>query len=245
MKNIREFLKNENMTFPDGEALEAFKRQREEEDRAMVQRILQENKEARKAKYQRVFNENSLISPALLTATFENYEPGTFELREAKRITMDYAERFALDDPHNLLMMGDYGVGKSHLAVSITKRLAEKGFTSIFVSTPELLTKIRSTYNRDSNHSELELLELIKTVDCLVLDDIGAEYGTDWAVTKMFEVVDSRLGRHTIYTTNLGPEELAERLGPRNMSRMKQDTEILVMQGDDYRDTVLCRRERR
>jgi DNA replication protein DnaC len=245
MKSIRELLKNENMTFLDGEALEEFRRKREEEDRAMVQRVLRENEEARKAKYRRLFDENSLISPALRTASFENYEPTTFELREAKRIAIEYAERFALDDPHNLLMMGDYGVGKSHLAVSITKRLAERGFTSIFVSVPELLTRIRSTYNKDSNHSELELLELIKSVDCLVLDDVGAEYGTDWAVTKMFEVVDSRLGRHTIYTTNLGPEELEERVGRRNMSRMKQDTEILLMEGDDYRDIVLCRRGRR
>lgn len=247
MENIKDFLRKVNLPMHavTGEALEAFKRQREEEDRAMVEKILRENEAARKAKPQRIFDKNSLIPPALKKATFDNYKPTTPELWEAKSVAIDYVTSFNLDDPQCLMMMGSCGVGKSHLAVSILKHLIGNGFTGIFITVPELLTKIKATYNKESNHTELELLEVIKTVDCLVLDDIGAEYGTSWALRKLFEVIDSRSGRHTIYTTNLNMKELKERFEERDISRMKGHAELLTMEGPDYRDTVLCRRERR
>jgi DNA replication protein DnaC len=225
----------------DGKALEAFRKQQEAEERAMVEQIMRENAAARQRKLQRIFTENSLIPPALRHATFENYQPTNTELRAAKEAAIEYAETFRPDESKNLLMTGDYGVGKSHLAVSILKRIIERGFTGIFITTPELLTKIRSTYNRDSNHSELELLETIKNVDCLVLDDIGTENGTDWAVSKLFEVVDGRLGKHTIYTTNLNSKAMEKKIGERNFSRMSFDTVPIVMTGDDYRRRGLRR----
>ncbi|MBN6186428.1 ATP-binding protein [Aneurinibacillus sp. BA2021] len=234
MKSVRELLKNQNM-ITDSKALEAFRRQREAEERAMVEQIMRENAAARQAKLQRTFDENSLIPAALRKATFENYRPQNASLVKAKQILFDYPEEFEPDESKNLLLTGDYGVGKSHLAVSVLKRLIERGFTGIFITVPELLTKIRSTYNRDSHHTELELLETIKGVDCLVLDDIGTENGSDWAVSKLFEVVDGRLGKHTIYTTNLDSIALERKIGERNFSRLMFDTIPVVMKGEDYR----------
>ncbi len=240
MKSVRDLLNRPNMNIPT-EALEAFRRQREAEERAMVQQILQENAAARRAKLQKVFDTNSLIPKKLLPATFENYQPGNESQALAKQKGMEYADHFDTEESRNLLMTGPYGVGKSHIAVSIQKRLMHLGFSCIYISTPKLLTKIRDTYNRDSEHNELELLEMIEQVDCLVLDDIGAENGTDWTASKVFEVVESRLGKHTIYTTNLSGRQLEKQIGERNMSRLSQDTEWLKVVGEDYRRRELRR----
>ncbi|WP_249928329.1 ATP-binding protein [Niallia circulans] len=81
------------------------------------------------------------------------------------------------DKKQNLLFTGNYGTGKSHLSVSITKKLIEQGYECLFLSLPKLLTKIKQTYNKEGI-TEAELLQVIQRVDLLVFDDIGAEQRT-------------------------------------------------------------------
>lgn len=205
----------------------------------IVNQILQQREDMKKRRTYKVFDQNSLINEQLKKATFDNFHCHNDNLVNACYSAMQYAKKFNKEAGMNLIFSGSYGVGKSHLACSIANYIMAQGYTAIFISVPKLLTKLKATYNRNSEFTEDELLSTIETVDCLILDDIGAEYGTDhqgsWATAKVFEVVDSRMGRHTIYTTNLSGEALREKIGPRNFSRMMQDTEVITMHGEDYR----------
>ncbi|QKS71685.1 ATP-binding protein [Paenalkalicoccus suaedae] len=190
----------------------------------------------------RMFDDASLINDRLKVATFDNYHPEEDDLKKAKRHCERYAENFSFDNPVNLLLMGSYGTGKSHLAVSIVKELVDKRINSIFISVPMLMTKIKSTFNRNSDVTELSILRTIQEVDCLVLDDIGAEQTkkakddeVTWAVSKLWEIIDGRAGKHTIYTTNYDPEGLGKILGARNFSRMMEGIYPIKMYGKDYR----------
>jgi len=206
------------------------------------EKIIRENREARKKKLKRMFDENSLMNPKLKQASFDNYQPTNEELAKAKAITQRYADHFSKDNPVSLLLIGNYGTGKSHLSVAITRELMDKDFTCIFISTPKLMTKIRSTYNRESEYTEEQIIDQLSKVDCLVLDDIGAESTKQgegnqhtWATSKIFEIIDNRIGKHTIFTSNYEPIELQERLGGRNFSRMMESVHVVKMYGDDYR----------
>lgn len=197
-------------------------------------------RQLRKAK--EIFNNESLVNDRLKNASFDNYETDNKDLQRVKAICQRYAENFSKENPVDLLLIGSYGTGKSHLAYSITRKLVEKKISSIFISVPKLLTKIKSTYNPKSEHTEIDLLNIIEKVDCLVLDDIGAEQtkkekdqGVSWAVTKLFEIIDGRSGKHTIYTTNYEIEELQKALGGRNFSRMMDGVHPVKMYGEDYR----------
>lgn len=204
----------------------------------IVNQILQQREEMKKRRTYKVFDQNSLINDSLKQATFENFNRSDDNLAKAFHVALHYAKNFNKDATMNLIFSGSYGVGKSHLACSIANFIMEQGYTAIFISVPKLLTKLKATYNRNSEHTEDDLLSMIETVDCLILDDIGAEHGSDhqsWATSKVFEVVDSRMGKHTIYTTNLNGEALQEKVGPRNFSRMMQDTKVITMHGEDYR----------
>ncbi|WP_337970223.1 ATP-binding protein [Virgibacillus salexigens] len=195
----------------------------------------QEKKRAERLKTQKMlkyFNNHSLLNRPLQKATFENYEPTTNQLQEAKQKAMDYVDNFT--GKENLLFSGSYGTGKSHLSVSITKELMKKGYTSVFISVPKLLTKIKDTYNNDGP-TEDELLGIMSRVDLLVIDDIGAEHKTAWSTPKLFEIFDERSGKATIFTTNLNSEQLTEWVGERNFSRMMEDTKPIKMNGRDYR----------
>lgn len=190
------------------------------------------NKKLKANKMQRFFDDNSLVNKSLQKATLENYEPTSEELSKAKRQITNYINDFKGEG--NLLLHGNYGTGKSHLSIAVTKELIKKGHSCLFLSLPKLLTKIRDTYNND-HMTEDKLLEHIQKVDLLVLDDLGAEQQTEWSNTKLFEIMDGRSGKSTIYTTNLGSKELREQMNERNFSRLMEDTEIVIMNGQDYR----------
>lgn len=184
----------------------------------------------------RLFNQYSLISPNLQQATIESYEPKNNSQAKAKKIAERYVESFDLKDPKNLLIVGAYGIGKSHLAKGITDKLIEKGHSAVFISVPKLLTRFRDTYNKDSDVSEWEMIETLGSVNLLVLDDLGSEKQSEWAWEKLFEIVDSRQGMHTIYTTNFAIKDLAKKLGERNFSRvMNENSYEVLMDGDNHR----------
>lgn len=188
-----------------------------------------------------VFVGQSLINNKLLKANFDNYSPNNESQEKAKRICERYANKFSFGNPQNLMLIGSYGVGKSHLAVSITKVVMDKKIPCLFISVPKLLTKIKSSYHKDSDITENQILKAIENIPLLVLDDIGAESDEDkenissWAKSKLFEIVDSRVGKHTIYTTNLDNRKLIATYGERNASRMKEDTTDIYMDGNNYR----------
>ncbi|GAA5417953.1 DNA replication protein DnaC [Paraliobacillus ryukyuensis] len=178
------------------------------------------------------FDGHSLLNKSLVNATFESYEPTNDQQQNAKRTAMDYVADFT--GTGNLLFSGTYGTGKSHLSVAITKALMEKGKTCVFISFPKLLTKIKDTYNNDGP-TEDQLMNAMKNVDLLVIDDIGAEKRSEWSIAKLFEIIDDRAGKATIYTTNLNSEELNNWVGERNFSRIMENTQPIKLNGNDYR----------
>lgn len=207
-----------------------------------------EKQQAREAKQQHerlkisyMVDRYSTVNPDLEQASFDNFKADSDVLRQALELSKDYAGHFTLETPRNLLFAGMYGLGKSHLSYSICKSLREKGYTAVFVSVPKLLTIIKSTYNANSDFTEAELLDVLSKVDFLALDDIGAEKvrkdeeGDSWATEKLFEIIDGRSGRHTLYTTNLSSDELQRKVGQRNFSRMMMNTKPFKFEGVDYR----------
>lgn len=201
-------------------------------DIELGKRAIEINKNLRHRKMQKLFDENSLVNKSLQLATLENYIPTNDQLEKAKQSISNYINQF--DGTRNLLLHGSYGTGKSHLSIAVTKKLIEKGHSCLFLSLPKLLTKIRDTYNNKSI-TEDRLLEIIQRVDLLVLDDLGAEQQTEWSNAKLFEVMDGRAGKSTIYTTNLSSNELKAQMNERNFSRVMENTEIIIMNGNDYR----------
>lgn len=201
-------------------------------DIKLAEKSKQLRRRLKSEKLKEKFNYYSLLNGSLQKATLENYEPTNSDLAKAKQDIKTYIDTF--DGSKNLLLHGNYGTGKSHLSVAITKKLMEQGKECLFLSLPKLLTKIKDTYN-NKGVTEEELLSVIEQVDLLVLDDLGAEHNTDWAVSKVFEILDDRSGKSTIYTTNLNSKELRERFNERNFSRLMENTQIIMMNGKDYR----------
>lgn len=216
------------------------------EDLAIAREAIANRERHEFERAKKFFDEHSLINNALKKANFDNFEPKNDSQDYAKRTSERYVEIFDLDNPKNLSFHGTFGIGKSHLAKSIADGVMnkkykdrhgiERSYTAIFISVPKLLRKIKSTYDRDSEVNEDDVIQVLENVHCLVLDDIGAENSTPWVQDILFDVIDSRQGKHTIYTTNFSPEDLIVKLGERNFSRViNQDTTVIELDGENHR----------
>jgi DNA replication protein DnaC len=145
-----------------------------------------------------------------------------------------------------LLLEGQPGVGKTHLAVAVLKQVIDRcGARGLFYDTRDLLRIIRSTYDPSIRTTELEVLRPVMEADLLVLDDLGAEKTSEWVEETMNLIVNTRYNerRLTIFTSNYidipeddDPNSLLFRIGHRMRSRLHEMCEFLVLDGADYRE---------
>ena len=107
----------------------------------------------------------------------------------------------------------------------------------LFISCPEFLFEIREKINGRGAGNKFPLFEMARTVDLLILDDIGAEKPSEWVQETLFILVNYRYEQMlpTIFTSNCGLDELEERIGKRIVSRMVEMCRCISMDGEDWR----------
>jgi len=207
-----------------------------------------EGKGARPCQCRNKAAQSSLIERARLPRRYErchwnNYAPTNSTQRAALELSMQLAMDFPNTD-EGLLLSGPVGVGKTHLAVSILKGLAERGFSCLFYEFGSLLKEIQDSYNPNTKTSELSILRPVLESDVLVLDELGASKPTDWVRDTMAHIINTRYNdrRLTIFTTNYSDERsndreetLEDRIGTRLRSRLYEMCRSIKLTGEDYR----------
>ncbi|MCL4394710.1 MAG: ATP-binding protein [Chloroflexi bacterium] len=175
----------------------------------------------------------------LSAMTFESFRPEGIGLNPDRqkilRHAYDAARRFA-DEPNGwLVLKGGYGCGKTHLAAAIANARLERGEAVLFVVVPDLLDHLRATFAPASRVTYDERFEMIRTTPFLILDDLGAQSVTSWAIEKMFQLLNYRYSAQlpTVLTTNRELEEIE----PRVRSRLADATlcAIVTITAPDFR----------
>lgn len=119
-----------------------------------------------------------------------------------------------------------FGTGKTYLMQCIANALAYRKIPAIYVTEEELFGDIKSTYSRESDESETEVLNKYYFVPVLMIDDIFTAQYKDWAEGKLFSILDERdeNNKITIMTGNYAPYRIHQRLpinGKKIASRIK------------------------
>jgi DNA replication protein DnaC len=188
---------------------------------------------------------NARIPRRYQHCTLENFTAYNESLQRAINQARRMADAFPAVN-RGLFFEGQPGVGKTHLAVAILKRVIEGASArGLFYDTRDLLRVIRSTYDPSIRTTELEILQPVMRADLLVLDDLGAEKTSEWVEETMNLIVNTRYSekRATIFTSNYedipddaDPNSLLFRIGHRMRSRLHEMCEFVILDGADYRE---------
>ena len=140
------------------------------------------------------------------------------QVREIRGFVADIGAN--LDAGRSLWLSGGVGTGKTALAMIVSKAAIDAGRTVAIYSCPRLLSLIRESIDTGG---VLAFLDRLAAVDLLHIDDLGAEHRTEWVLEQLYTIINSRYEdeRSTVVTSNLTPEELAEQIGERIVSRLE------------------------
>lgn len=183
-------------------------------------------------------------------ASFDNFEIRTPNLQRAKLAARQFADNYP-NVESGLLLTGNPGVGKTHLACAVLSELIRAGASGLFYDFRDLLQEIRDSYNPNTKASELSILRPVFDVEILVLDELGSERPTEWVKDTMTQIINRRYvdRKVTIFTTNyldvaarVSDETLTERIGVRFRSRLHEMCRAVLVEADDYREVINKRR---
>ncbi len=139
------------------------------------------------------------------------------EQRENLKAAYDLAMRFAKFPEGGLVLQGETGCGKTHLAAAIANYRYQAGQPALFIVVYEFLDHLRSAFGPESKISYDQLFESVKNTPLLILDDFGEQSTTPWAQEKLYQVVNYRYNARlaTVITTRCSTNELGDRIGSR------------------------------
>lgn len=151
--------------------------------------------------------EASMMDKKYREVTFDKYEVRE-ENKKVFEMAKKYADRFQNMYKKNqgLLLYGPVGTGKSFTAACIGNYLLNNAKPVIMTSFVKILQDIWE------NDREAEYITILNSASLLIVDDLGTERETDYALEKVYNIIDSRVraNKPMIITSNLELNDMME-----------------------------------
>lgn len=163
------------------------------------------------------------------------------ELENDDWFTMFKKAKSVVEKGGNVLLCGTRGGGKTRMAYEVARRAVLPRDHSkpkrIFKTAMRIFLEIRATYRRDSNVSELEVMDNLATCRLLIIDEVQERAESGFEAQKLTSIIDDRY-RHklpTILIANLTPESFRDALGPSICDRCNEDGGLLEFTWPSFR----------
>tara|TARA_B100000029_G_scaffold415324_2_gene419079 strand:+ start:653 stop:1954 length:1302 start_codon:yes stop_codon:yes gene_type:complete len=146
---------------------------------------------------------------------------GTAKEQDSLRAAWQAAKVFAEQQEGWLVLTGTNGCGKTHIAAAVANEKIRNAGEVFFCVVPDLLDRLRSSYDAEGKPGGYdEIFNKVRNAPLLVLDDLGAQTTSEWALEKLYQIANYRTSSNlpTIITTDLSPDQLHDSY-PRIFSR--------------------------
>lgn len=197
---------------------------------AIVTDLLEKEKQYRhQERLKKLLKHSGLKTPK----TFSQFD-WTFNPKIPKEEIMTFSHSSWVEEAANLVLVGDTGLGKSHLAKSLCYEAILKGHEAIFLSVFDLISKIKKALQPANK------IEAFARVPILCLDELGYVFYKNEDTDLIFQIISKRTEqRPTIITTNLTPKEWGAIFsGPAAsaiLDRLSCHGKFMKLEGKSYR----------
>jgi DNA replication protein DnaC len=176
--------------------------------------------------------------------TFARRPDLPIEWQENLEMARSRAQSFAVEPNGWLVLTGNNGCGKTHLAAAIANYQTAAGRPApMFVVTPDLLDHLRATFSPTSSTTMDRAFEQVRAAPLLVLDDLGMESATPWAREKLFQLLNHRYVARaaTVITTARVITEIEPWLQTRMLD--KDRCTVFAIEAPSYRGSASQRQQ--
>ena len=173
---------------------------------------------------------NAGVSRRLINKTFNDYVVSIPGQAKAKAKCEALARSLLKDEQvGSLILSGGVGTGKTALCAAMANVLVDHKTVRI-TKTIDLVRDLKESWSKDCESTEKGLIKFYSTLDLLVIDEIGVQYGSDTERLFLFDIIDGRYNNMlpTVLISNLGMDAIKEAVGERIIDRLREDGGDLV-----------------
>ena len=184
------------------------------------------------------------ITPRFSGSTFATYRATTPSMTLALETCQGYADNFGehFQAGRNLLLCGNVGNGKTHLASSIVQAvIRQHRAVAVITTAAEIIRVFKRSMDRNAGYTEGDVINELASFDLLVIDEIGAQKGSEYELGVLHEIVDRRyqMVLPTVVVSNLPATSkqdadgkptpsLEQYIGARALDRLRENKALLV-----------------
>lgn len=192
--------------------------------------------------------ESSGMAELIAVQSFDNFDLNFYNgdarvrIEAILSIVKPYAENFEPGKSVSIIMMGNTGLGKTHLSSAIGAKVIEKGHDVYYTASVDMLNDFETEkFSNFGRGSEKGLTDKYFSCDLLIIDDLGTEVVNQFTATCLYSLVSSRLIKRkaTIINTNYTRDELRKKYTDRITSRIFGEYTVLPFLGSDIREQKL------
>lgn len=194
------------------------------------------------------------ISSQIKKCTFDSFRldcyPDTVDpvlgisQKEQMRTVYDYCYEWAKDfskSSSGLIMLGKTGLGKTHLSLAVLGVVINKGYSVYYNSVQNIMDCLQKEhFSRNTIGEQESITQDLFESDLLILDDLGAEFSTQFTVSQLYNILNTRMinSLPVIISTNLTVREIEEKYSQRIASRIVGSCMPLQFCGRDIRQIL-------
>ena len=169
------------------------------------------------------------IPPRFVNRSLRNYTADTDGQKRALSVCQRYAATFAKPGGAKeigtcLILAGNPGTGKTHLAAGVANFLLENGSTAVYSTAMTAIRAIRETWQNKTGKTESQVIQDFVKPDLLILDEIGVQHGTEAEKLHLFDLINARYEavKPTLIISNLELDAVEQFIGERAFDRLRE-----------------------